>query len=152
MASPRDRECSDVGAQIDLAHHPVVLVVEAREQERLSAGRKLFEDAQLLEDFQGGRVQSPGARTDVIGWFLVNNADSLAATGEVKGLRQTHRSGSNDQDIRHLCSGHRVLFSFRFIPVGWLFDSRRALDLLREMLYSIANKLFYSEQTVLFLV
>ena len=99
-----------IGGGINLAHDPVVPVIEAPGDGRI-VGSELFEEAQILEDFLGARAQARSA-SRVIRCFLINDAVGNSATGEVTGERETHRSRADYEDIGDLCLGHGSVCSF----------------------------------------
>jgi len=58
----------------------------------------------------------------MIRWFLINNTACDAATGKLTGECQTYRSCSDDENIGHLCIGHKMVFSFWFLHFGLCSD------------------------------
>src|SRR5258708_7447979 len=58
----------------------------------------------------------------MIRWFLINNTACDAATGKLTGECQTYWSCSDDENVGHLCIGHRIVFSFRFSHISLCSD------------------------------
>src|SRR5260370_37900793 len=58
----------------------------------------------------------------MVRWFLINNTACDAATGKLTGECQTYWSCSDDENVGHLCIGHRIVFSFRFSHISLCSD------------------------------